>query len=52
MAKKQKKKSGSGWLLALLFGAVLGAAADAWMQLNAPLPAPRWSWRTASASTR
>jgi UPF0755 protein len=37
MTKSKRKKSGSGWFLALLFGAALGLGADGWMQLNAPL---------------
>jgi len=35
---KKKKKSRFGLLLTLLLGVLAGVGADAWMQLNAPLP--------------
>ena len=35
---KKKKKSRFGLLLTLLLGVLAGLGADAWMQLNAPLP--------------
>lgn len=37
MSAKKKKKGRSGLLLAVLLGILLGLAADAWLQLNAPL---------------